>query len=290
MSIFKKRQTDDNQTWDILIKPSKGFDGFHVKELLHYSDLVFLFVRRDFVAQYKQTILGPLWYIIQPLLTTVVFTIIFGKVAKIPTDGLPGPLFYLAGLTLWNFFQTTLVEVSNIFVKNAQLFSKVYFPRMIAPISSVISKYIAFGIQLLLFLGIYFYYLSNSSAIHPNRYLFFLPLIVLQVSVLALSCGVIITAITVKYRDLQYLVTFGMQLWMYGTPIVYPISQIPEKWQWALAVNPMAYTVDLFKYAFTGVGECNLKYFGISCLVTAILALWGAAAYAKAEKTFVDKV
>ena len=290
MSIFNRHRTEDNQYWDIVIKPNKGFDGFHFKELVHYSDLIFLFVRRDFVAQYKQTILGPLWYIIQPLLTTVVFTVIFGNVAKIPTDGLPRPLFYMAGLTLWNFFQTTLVEISNTFVKNSQLFSKVFFPRMIAPISTVVSKYIAFSIQLLLFLGIFFYYLSISSAVHPNLYLLFLPLMILQASILALACGIIITSVTVKYRDLQYLVNFGMQLWMYGSPIVYPISQIPEKWRWIPALNPMAYTVDLFKYAFTGVGECNLKYFGFGWIITALLALWGIAAYAKAEKTFVDKV
>ena len=288
--MFSHRQADQAPKWDIVIKPSRGFDGFHLKEIIQYRDLIFLFVRRDFVAQYKQTILGPLWYIIQPLLTTIVFTIIFGNVAKIPTDGLPRPLFYLAGLTLWNFFQTTMVEISNIFVKNAQLFSKVFFPRMIVPISTVFSRYIAFFIQFALFLAIYFYYLYRVPGIRPNVYLFFLPLIVLQVSVLSLACGVIITAVTVKYRDLQYLVTFGVQLWMYATPIVYPISQIPERWRWVLAANPMAYTVDLFKYAFTGVGECNLPYFGLGCLVTAVLALWGVAAYAKAEKTFVDKV
>ena len=288
--MARDSQTENHPKWDIVIKPSKGFDGFHLKELPQYSDLIFLFVRRDFVAQYKQTILGPLWYIIQPLLTTIVFTIVFGEVANIPTDGIPQPLFYLAGLILWNFFQTTMVDISNIFVKNALLFGKVFFPRLIAPISTVFSRYIAFFIQFVLFLGIYIYYLLTVSGIHPNIYLLFLPLIILQVSVLSLACGIIITAVTVKYRDFQYLVHFGVQLWMYATPIVYPISQIPEKWRWLLMVNPMAYTVDLFKYAFTGVGECSLAYFGVSCFVTALLALWGIAAFAKAEKTFVDKV
>ena len=282
--------TETKQSWDIVIKPSKGVEWRNFKELAHYVDLIFLFVKRDFVAMYKQTILGPLWYIIQPLLTTVVFTIIFGKVAGISTDGMPKPLFYLAGLTLWNFFQTTTVEISNVFVKNAQLLGKVFFPRIIVPISTLFSRYISFGIQFGLFLGVYFYYLFTVPGISPNRYLLFLPLIVLQVSVLSMSVGMIITSVTVKYRDLQYLVQFGVQLWMYGTPIVYPISQIPERWKWVLVVNPMAYTVDLFKYAFTGVGEHNLFYFGLSCLMTVLLAVWGTSAYTRAEKTFVDKV
>lgn len=285
-----KESTHQEKKWDIVIKPTTGFEWGHFKELIQYSDLIFLFVRRDFVAQYKQTVLGPLWHIIQPLLTTVVFTVIFGNVAKIPTDGLPKPLFYLAGLTIWNLFQMTMVEISNTFVKNAQLFGKVFFPRLIVPISTLVSRYISFSIQFLLFLGFFFYYFFRFPGIQPNIYLLFLPLIVIQVSVLALACGMIITAVTVKYRDLQYLVQFGVQLWMYGTPIVYPISQIPERWQWLFAINPMAYTVDLFKYAFTGVGEHNLYYFGLSCLVTLLLAMWGTAAYAKAGKTFVDKV
>jgi lipopolysaccharide transport system permease protein len=282
--------THPKQTWDIIITPAKGFDWRSLKELFQYSDLVFLFVRRDFVAQYKQTILGPLWYVIQPLLMTVVFTVVFGNVADISTDGLPKPLFYMAGLTLWNFFQLTMVDISNGFVKNAQLLEKVFFPRIIVPISTLFSRYISFVIQFLLFLGIFFYYYFTHPGISPNLYLLFLPLIVIQVSVSALSVGMIITAVTVKYRDLQYLVQFGVQLWMYATPIVYPISKIPERWHFLLLFNPMAYTVDLFKYAFTGVGEHNLCNFGLNCLMTMLLAVWGTYAYTKAEKTFVDQV
>ena len=285
-----KESAHSAQKWDIVIQSTTGFDWGQLKELIRYRDLIFLFVRRDFVAQYKQTLLGPAWYIIQPLLTTVVFTIIFGNVAKISTDGLPKPLFYLAGLTVWNFFQMTLVEISNVFIKNAPLFSKVFFPRLIAPIATMFSRYISLAIQLFLFLAVFFYYLFTAPGINPNIYLLFVPLILIQASVLALACGMIISAVTVKYRDLAQLVQFGVQLWMYGTPIVYPISQIPEKWQWILVVNPMAYSVDLFKYAFTGVGEHNLFYFAISCLVTLVLAMWGTAAFSKAGKTFVDKV
>lgn len=290
MESSSKKSTPDRQEWDIVIKSTSGFEWAYLKEIINYSDLIFLFVRRDFVAQYKQTLLGPAWYIIQPLLTTVVFTVIFGNVAKIPTDGLPKPLFYLAGLTLWNFFQLTMVEISNVFVKNAPLFSKVFFPRLIAPISTIFSRYISFSIQFALFLGFLFYYLFTVPGIHPNVYLLFVPLIILQASVLALACGMIISAVTVKYRDLQQLVQFGVQLWMYGTPIVYPMSSIPEQWQWLLVINPMAYSVDLFRYAFTGVGALELRYFGMSCLLTVLLAAWGIASFAKAGKTFVDKV
>jgi lipopolysaccharide transport system permease protein len=284
------KETQQEPPWDIVITSSRKFEWRSLKELIQFRDLIFMFVRRDFVSQYKQTILGPLWYIIQPLLTTLVFTVIFGNVAKISTDGLPKPLFYLAGLTLWNFFQTTMIEISNIYIKNAPLFNKVFFPRLVAPISTLCSRYISFVIQFSLFLSLYFYYLVRVPQIHPNIQLLYLPLIVLQVSVLSLSCGMIISSLTVKYRDLQYLVTFGAQLWMYATPIVYPISKIPEQWHWLLAVNPMAYSVDLFRYSFTGAGENNLKYFAVSCVTTVFLAVWGTVSYVKTSKNFVDQV
>jgi len=280
----------EKEKWDIVIKPSSNAAGINFKELFNYTDLVFLFVSRDFVAQYKQTILGPFWYLIQPLLTTIVFTVIFGNVAKISTDGLPRPLFYLAGLTVWNFFSQTLTAVSQTFIKNAHLFGKVYFPRMTVPLSTLFSKYIALGFQFVLFLAFYAYYAFKFPEIRPNIYLLLIPVIIIQASILAVAFGMIVSAVTVKYRDLQQLVAFGVHLWMYATPIVYPMSKIPEKWKWLFMLNPMAHSVELFKYAFTGVGEVNLPHFGVGFLITLLFAVWGIISYNKADKTFVDQV
>ncbi|HOJ65148.1 MAG TPA: ABC transporter permease [Spirochaetota bacterium] len=283
---------EKTQGWDIIItsKRKNYLSLKDFKDIIDHRDLIFNFVNRDFVTQYKQTILGPLWYLIQPILTTIVFTIIFGNIARIPTDGLPGPLFYLGGITLWNFFSSTLTSTSNIFTSNAGIFGKVYFPRIVVPISIMISNYIRLLIQFLLFLSIYIFFIFNLKTIRPNIYLLFLPLILIQLSLLSLACGMFISSITTKYRDLQYLVGFGVQLWMYASPVVYPISQIAEKWQWVFIVNPVSYSLELFKYAFTGYGTLNLKYFFISCFVTIILLLLSFRSFKKAEETFIDRV
>lgn len=287
-----KKDKKENKNWDIIIssKRKKYLTFKDFKDLIEYKDLIFNFINRDFVTQYKQTILGPLWYIIQPILTTVIFTIIFGNIARIPTDGLPKPLFYLGGITLWNFFSSTLTSTSNIFTSNSNIFGKVYFPRIVVPVSIMISNYIKLFIQFLLFMAFYIFFIIQMPSVRPNIYLLFLPLILVQLSLLGVSCGVFISSITTKYRDLQYLVGFGVQLWMYATPVIYPISQISDKWQWIFMINPLSYSLELFKYSFTGYGSLNLKYFFIGCGVTLILFIISFRSFKKAEETFIDRV
>jgi lipopolysaccharide transport system permease protein len=254
---------------------------------------LFLLVRRDFVAQYKQTILGPLWFIIQPLLTTLVFTVIFGKVAKIPTDGIPPMLFYLCGMCVWSYFAACFSTISNTFIANASLFGKVYFPRIILPASVVVSKLIAFGIQMATFLVflIYFIFFTKVGAVvHITPWIWSLPLLLLLSAALGLGVGLWISALTTKYRDLAHLATFLTQLWMYATPVVYPISQIPERWHWLAALNPMTGIVEAFRKAFLGAGEASLYLLGMSACITSLLLLTGLILFSRAEKTFVDTV
>ncbi len=287
-----KKDKDNNKDWDIIIEPKRHnfFTHKDIKDVIEHKDLIFNFVNRDFVTQYKQTILGPLWYLIQPILTTIIFTVIFGNIAKIPTDGLPRPLFYLAGITLWNFFSSTLSTTSNIFVGNSGIFGKVYFPRIVIPIATMISNYIKLFIQLLLFISFYIYFLIVTTGIKPNIYLLFFPLILIQLSILGTSCGMIISSLTTKYRDLQFLVGFGIQLWMYATPIVYPISMVSGKWKWVFMINPVSFSVELFRYSVTGYGNPNILYFLMSLGLTIILFFIGITFFKKAEETFIDRV
>jgi len=274
-----------------VITPKIGWFDLRLKELWRYRDLIMLFVRRDFVAVYKQTILGPLWFLIQPLMTTLIFTVIFGKVAKIPTDGVPPTLFYLAGVTSWTYFANCLNKTSNTFVGNAGIFGKVYFPRLAIPVSVVISNLIAFGIQFVLFVGFVAWYgLVADAAIKPNVWMLILPLLILQMALLGLGFGIIVSSLTTKYRDLTQLVGFGVQLWMYLTPIVYPISQLSEKWQTVMAFNPMAPVVEMFRYAFLGSGEINLTHYGISIAMTLVILLVGMTLFTRVEKDFMDTV
>ncbi len=280
---------DNNEKWDLIIKPA-GNLNFNLKELLHYKFLMYLFVKRDFVTYYKQTILGPLWYIIQPLLTTLVFTVIFGNIAKIPTDGIPTTVFYLIGITFWGLFSESMTSTSNIFVTNAQIFGKVYFPRLTVPIARMTSNYIKFFIQLFLFLGFYLYFLFFTKSMKPNLYLLFVPLICIQFSIIAFGIGIIISSLTTKYRDLQFVVTFGVQLWMYATPVIYPMSNIPSQWLWVFIVNPIAYPMEFLKYAFTGQGIVNFTYLGISFATSILLLIIGLFNFNKVEKDFMDRV
>jgi lipopolysaccharide transport system permease protein len=280
----------NNSEWTTIIKSKPKFFNFNIRELIHYRDLIFLFIKRDFIAYYQQTILGPFWYIVQPLLTTIVFTIVFGQIARIPTDGIPAPLFYMAGLTIWNYFSSCLSSTSNIFVGNAGIFGKVYFPRLTVPISSVISNFIKFIIQFSLFIGFFIFYIISGSKIIPNIFLVLIPVLLLQVAILGLGCGILLSSLTTKYRDMGFLVGFGLQLWMYATPIVYPISQVSEKWRWVFVVNPMAQIVELFKYAFIGTGSFNLKYYLISVITTLVILFLGLIMFNKVEKTFMDRV
>ena len=276
--------------WDKVIRPRNGWFDIHPGEIWKYRDLIGLFVWRDFVAVYKQTILGPLWYLIQPLLTTLVFTVIFGNVAQLSTDGLPPFLFYLSGVICWRYFADCLNNTSNIFVGNAHLFGKVYFPRLTVPVSVVISSLIGFGIQFLLFLVFFFYFRINSAIIQPQPAILLLPVLIMQMAALGLGLGIVVSSLTTRYRDLTHLVGFGVQLWMFATPVVYPASSLPEKWRWVLAFNPMAPVIEAFRYAFLGTGSINLQHWFISLASTILLLIAGVLLFSRVEKTFMDTV
>jgi lipopolysaccharide transport system permease protein len=279
--------------YEIVIKPSKSWFGLDLAEIWRYRDLLFLLVHRDFVSNYKQTILGPLWFIIQPLITTIIFTVIFGKVAQIPTDGMPPMLFYLAGLLGWNFFSRTLNGTSSTLVSNVGLFGKVYFPRLVVPLAAVVSNFIALAIQLATFLCFWTYFKFFSSAgpsIHVGWDLLTFPLVILQISALALGVGLWLSALTAKYRDLAFLTATIVQLWMYATPIIYPVSQIPEKWRWVSSLNPMEMPVVAIRDMFIGNNVNNIGDFGLSFAMTLFILATGILIFNKVEKTFVDTV
>jgi lipopolysaccharide transport system permease protein len=282
--------TQDTQQWTSVIKPVTGWFDIHLGELWGYRDLIMLFVRRDFIAVYKQTILGPLWFLLQPLFTTIVFSVIFGKIAKIPTDGLPQVLFYLSGIVVWNYFANCLNKTSDTFVANAGIFGKVWFPRLSVPISIVISNLITFAIQFILFLGFWAYFLLSGSIINPQPLILILPLLILQMAALGLGCGIIVSSLTTKYRDLTQLVGFGVQLWMFATPVVYPISRIPARFQWIIALNPMAPIIELFRYSFLGAGTIIPWQIGLSIATTAIILFIGIILFSRIEKSFMDTV
>ena len=276
--------------WDKVIRPRSGWFDVDLREIWRYRDLIALFVWRDFVAVYKQTILGPLWYLIQPLLTTVVFTLVFGKFASLPTDGLPPFLFYLSGVIAWKYFADCLTSTSNTFVANAHLFGKVYFPRLTVPVSVVISNFVAFAIQFVMFLGFLLYYRLSGAGIHPQPALLLLPLLVLQMAALGLGFGVIVSSMTTRYRDLTQLVGFGVQLWMYLTPVVYPASSIPEMWRFLLALNPMSSVVQLFRYALLGTGSMDITAWLTSLALTLLVLFVAVVLFSRVEKTFMDTV
>ncbi|MBL7918259.1 MAG: ABC transporter permease, partial [Bacteroidia bacterium] len=246
--------------WDLIIKPQSKWYNLRIKEILKYKDLLFLFVKRDFVALYKQTILGPIWFFIQPIITALTFTVIFGNLAKIPTDGIPQLLFYMCGITLWNYFSDTLTKTADTFTANANIFGKVYFPRMIVPLSVVVSNLLKFGVQFFLFIIIWIYFLINNHSIQPNKLILIVPFLILLMGILGLGFGIIISSLTTKYRDLKFLVVFGVQLLMYASPIVYPLSIVPEKYKWILLANPTTGIIETFKYAFLGSGSFSWNY------------------------------
>lgn len=280
-------QTDD---WDLVVKPLNKWYDLRLKEILRYKDLLLLFVRRDFVSVYKQTILGPIWFFIQPIITSITFTVIFGNLARISTDGIPPILFYMSGITLWNYFSDTLTKTSDTFTANANIFGKVYFPRMIVPLSVVLSNLIKFSVQLLLFLSVWIYFLITKDDIKPNIYLLLAPFLILLMGFLGLACGIIISSMTTKYRDLKFLVGFGVQLLMYATPIVYPLSIVPEKYKWIIIANPVTSIVETFKFAFLGIGDFNIWYLVYSLIFTIILFFVGLVVFHKVEKSFMDTV
>jgi lipopolysaccharide transport system permease protein len=278
------------QDWTLVIRPKTGWFDLHLADLWRYRDLVMLFVRRDFVSNYKQTILGPLWFIIQPLLTTLTFTLVFGHIAQLSTDGLPKILFYMSGITAWNYFSQCLMSTSDTFNANAGLFGKVYFPRLAVPVSIVISNLIKFGIQLGLFLGFYFYFLANGTNIRPTSALLLLPALLLLMAALGLGGGIIVSSMTTRYRDLRYLVQFGVQLLMYSTPVIFPLSSLPERYRWIMLANPMTPVIETFRYAFMGTGAFSWRLLGFSAAATSLILAVGVLLFNHVEKTFMDTV
>lgn len=281
-------QADDH--WDIVITPQKSLFDLKLKEVWRYRDLMLLFVRRDIVAQYKQTILGPLWYFIQPLFTTVVFTVVFGNIAGISTDSVPPMLFYLAGVTNWNYFAECLNKTATTFKDNQNIFGKVYFPRLVVPLSIVTSSLLKYGIQLVMFLGFFVYFLFQNAGVQPNAYALLFPLIIILLAGLGLGFGLLITSMTTKYRDLIFLLQFGVQLAMYATPVIYPLSEIPDQYQWISIINPMTAVIETFKYGFLGQGTFSWGALGYSFGFMVVLLLAGIAVFNRTEKNFMDTV
>ncbi|MCP4613473.1 MAG: ABC transporter permease [Planctomycetes bacterium] len=280
----------NKEMWDLIIQPKKRWFNLHLHELWQYNDLISLFVKRDFVTFYKQTILGPIWYLLQPLLTTLVFTVIFSKVAHISTDGIPPFIFYLSGTICWSYFANCLKETSTTFVKNTSIFGKVYFPRLTIPISVVIINLAKFSMQLLLFLGFYVYFIMKGSVVRPTGIILLLPVFIFQMALLGLGTGIIVSSLTTKYRDLSFVMGFGVQLWMYATPVVYPASIVSEKYRWLYMLNPMASVLELFRYAFLGNGTLDIVYIAISWSITIFILFAGIVLFNRIEKTFMDTV
>jgi len=299
LAVFGKSQGDSEKTplstatakkWDLVIRSKTGWFDLHLSDLWRYRDLTLLFVWRDFVAQYKQTILGPLWYLIQPLFTTALFTLVFSRVAKLSTDTLPPILFYMAGVTCWNYFAECLNRTSATFIQNAAIFGKVYFPRLSVPISIVLSNIIKFAIQFALFLVFVGYYYSQGAAIRPNIYVLLTPVLLLIMAALGLGLGIIVSALTTKYRDLQLLVAFGVQLLMFVTPVIYPVSMVSQQYRWLILANPMTALVEIFRYSFLGAGTFDLWHLIYSAGVTLMILCLGVVLFNHVERTFMDTV
>lgn len=301
--MLENKVTEHTEDWDLEIRPQAHLLDLKLREVWRYKDLLWMFVRRDFVAQYKQTILGPLWHFIQPIFTTVVFLVVFTNIAKIPTDGVHPVLFYMSGIAIWNYFSSCLTGTSNTFVANAGIFGKVYFPRLVIPLSTVLSNIVKFGIQFLLLLAtmIWFKFMptalstpstsSTLSSFSTLSNLLFIPLIILIMAGLGLGLGIIISALTTKYRDFTVLIGFAVQLFMYATPIAYPMSSVSNPTlHWWIAKNPLTPLVESFRYAMLGSGNADFAGIGYSFLFMMVTLLLGLLVFSKVERTFMDTV
>ena len=283
------------EKFSTVIKPKTGWFDIHLKEVLAYRDLIFLFVKRDFVSKYKQTILGPAWAIIQPLLTTVIFTLVFGNIAGLAPGGIPSFIFYLSGTILWTYFSSCLTRTANTFVLNSNIMGKVYFPRLVMPISTVVSELISFAIQFVFLVIFLVYYTLTGQGVQPNVWILMTPLIILQLAMLSLGVGVIISALTTKYRDLAMLVAFGTQLWMYTSPIAYDMFSMGAfapggKWHGLYMLNPVTSIVNLFRYGYLGIGTMEWNYYFIGWGTTLVFVFAGVVLFSRVEKTFMDTV
>lgn len=287
----------ENENWTTIIKPRNKLFEVNLKEIWDYRDLLTLFVKRNIITQYKQTILGPLWFVIQPALTVLMYMVVFGGIAGIPTDGVPQPLFYLGGICMWQYFSSCLTSTSNTFVSNAGIFGKVYFPRLIMPLATVTSNLVRFGIQVGLFVIVYVYYAIIGQAPSPNWYLLLFPVLVMMMAGLALGFGIIISSMTTKYRDLQVLFSFVVQLWMYATPIVYPLSQVAGKVKFGvnvykvMCINPVTPIIETFKYGALGAGEfIGWGWLAYSFAFMIVLLSLGILTFNRVQKSFMDTV
>ncbi len=291
-SIFYNIMAETQEKWTTEIRPKDKLLSVDFKEIWQYRDLMMLFVKRNIITQYKQTILGPLWYVIQPMMTTVMYMVVFGGIAKISTDGLPQPLFYLAGISFWQYFADCLTKTSNTFVNNAGIFGKVYFPRLVTPLSDVISNLVRFGIQFALFLIVYLYYFIFTDAnIQPNLYALLFPILVVMLAGLALGFGILFSSMTTKYRDLQLLLSFFVSLWMYATPVIYPLSTITnDTLRMVMQLNPLTGIVEFFKYGMLGVGNHEWWMLGYSFGFMVVLLAIGIVVFNKVQKSFMDTV
>jgi len=276
--------------WTLVIKPEKRLLDVDLKGIWRYRDLWYMYVKRDIVTVYKQTILGPLWFFIQPIFTTVMYMFVFGGLAGISTDGVPQPLFYLSGIMLWNYFSECFTGASNTFTANAGIFGKVYFPRLVVPLASLTSNLVKMFIQLLLFVAVYIYYLAIGGTVSINAAALLFPVLVIMLAFHALSWGLIVSSLTSKYRDLRYLVGFGLQLFMYATPIIYPLSAAGDKFRWALELNPLTPIFEAFKYGFLGAGSLSWNGLLYSAVFMVVMMFISVIIFNRVERNFMDTV
>jgi len=278
----------NGEKWDLVIKPKKKLFSLNLREIYHYRDLVYLMIKRDFTTVYKQTILGPLWFIVQPLITTVMYGFVFGSLAKIPTDGIPQTLFYFSGTMLWGYFNACITSATDTFSGNAGLFGKIYFPRLVMPISKVFSNMISLVIQFATMLVIQGNFLLHGIKVYPTWWALMAPLVILWLAAFGTGFGMIISSLTTKYRDLRQVLSFGMSLWMYATPIVYPLSRVPEKYKWVFYANPVSAPIEFFRNSFFGSGNISPSLILSSIALSAFVVFVGLVMFERNERTFID--
>lgn len=282
-----------DKTYSLIIEPKGSLFSLNLKEIWQYRDLLEMYIKRDIVTVYKQTVLGPFWFFIQPIFTTIVFMFVFGGLAGIPTDGIPQALFYLSGITLWNYFSESLTKTSDTFISNQAIFGKVYFPRLIAPLSVTITGLIKMFIQFSVFIIVYIYFVATGSTVSPNMYAFLLPVLIFILGALALGFGIIISSLTTKYRDLKYLVSFAVHLLMYATPVIYPLSVMQAKYQkylWLIQANPLTSVIETFKYGFLGQGIFSWFGLAYSFIFAIIVLVLGIVIFNRVERSFMDVI
>lgn len=281
---------EQENEWTTVIESRTKFFQFNIGEVIRYRDLIKMFVKRAFTLSYKQTILGPVWLLIKPVFAALMYTLVFSNIAHISTDGAPAMLFYMMGNAMWTYFASCLGSNAGTFTENAGIFGKVYFPRLVTPISNVFVNLLNFGISMTITIIIGVVYMYRGENVNPNLALLLVPLLVVELGMLGMGCGIIVSSMTTKYRDLSVLVGFGMQLWMYATPVVYPVSQIPEKYQSFMMINPVAPIMETFRYAFLGTGHVPILWLCISIAVTGVIFLFGILIFNQVERTFMDTV